>query len=475
MSSIAKNTAFMTIASIGQKIISFVYFSLIAKNIGVEGTGKYFFAMAFTTVLVVFVDLGLTSVLVREAAKAREKIQAYFSTILFVKIILGILSYIAAVLIINWMGYPVDTKQLVYLSAITMLFDSLHLTLYGILRAIGNLKYEAIGTVSSQLFTLILGSIFLYFNLPLIFIILAFTIPSFLNVCFVTTVLYTQYKINLTPRFDKKIFLYIGKISIPFALAAVFARIYSYVDSIILSKISGDLQVGWYSVPYKITYAFQFVPLALMAAVYPRFSEYFISDKQRLAFIFERSVKYLLIVVLPIAFGIGVLAPDLILFVASDQYVNSIIPLQILLTGLIFSYVSFPVGGLLNACNKQNTQTAIVGIVMTVNIILNLIFIPKYGVIGASCTALLGNVLLVVMGYLFVPQITKVSHMFLLKSFFQLFLSALIMAVVVGYVNKFYNFSLAIMVGAVVYSAMLFVSGAITKNQLKEAVLMLKR
>ena len=88
--SITKNAAFMTLASIGQKIISFVYFAIIARNIGEEGTGRYFFALAFTTVFVVFVDLGLTSVLVREAAKTREKIQSYFSTILSVKIILGI-------------------------------------------------------------------------------------------------------------------------------------------------------------------------------------------------------------------------------------------------------------------------------------------------------------------------------------------------------------------------------------------------
>ena len=78
MPSITRNTAFMTMASVGQKIISLVYFTLIARHIGAEDTGKYFFALAFTTVFVVFVDLGLTNVLVREAAKAREKIQAYF-------------------------------------------------------------------------------------------------------------------------------------------------------------------------------------------------------------------------------------------------------------------------------------------------------------------------------------------------------------------------------------------------------------
>lgn len=475
MSSITKNAAFMTMASIAQKVISFVYFTLIARNIGAEGTGKYFFALAFTTVFVVFVDLGLTNVLVREASKVKQKIQAYFSTVLSVKIFLGIVSYIGAVVVINLMGYPVETKHLVYLSGVTMLFDSLHLTLYGVLRAIGDLKYEAIGIVGSQLLTLSMGSIFLFLGYPIIFLILAFTIPSFLNVCYVTVILYKKYKINLTPHYDKVIFRYIGKIAIPFALAAVFARVYSYMDSILLSKLAGDIAVGWYSIPYKITYAFQFVPLALMAVLYPRFSEYFVHNKKRLAYVFERGIKYLLIIVFPIAIGIGILSQDIILTFFTGEYINSIIPLQILLAGLVFSYISFPIGAFLNACNRQVTQTTIVGLVMVINIILNVLLIPVYGVAGASITALVGNVLLTVLGYSIIPKITKISHIFLLKAFIQIFSSAVIMGFVVWYINQHFYFGMAILVGAIIYPIMLFVTRAITKSQVKEAVLLLKR
>src|SRR3989338_616086 len=182
--SIARNTAFMTIASIGQKIISFGYFTIIARNIGVEGTGKYFFALSFTTVFAVFVDLGFTSVMVREAARIKEKTHEYLSTVISIKILFGIITYIGAIIAINLMGYPIETRHLVYLSAVTMLFDSLHLSVYGILRALGHLRYEAIGVVGSQLTTLVLGSIFLFLKLPLIFLIPAFTIPSFLNASF---------------------------------------------------------------------------------------------------------------------------------------------------------------------------------------------------------------------------------------------------------------------------------------------------
>jgi len=465
----------MTIASVGQKVISFVYFTLIARNIGAEGTGKYFFALSFTTVFVVFIDLGLTQVLIREGAKSKEKLQKYFSSVIFTKIFLGVITYLMALLVINIMGYPVETKHLVYLSAVTMLFDSIHLTIYGVLRAIGNLKYEAIGVIGSQLVTLVLGTTFLYLKFPLIYLIAAFTIPSFLNVLYSSIVLYKKYKIRLQAKLDKQVLRFMALVAIPFAFTAIFGRVYSYIDSILLSKLAGDIAVGWYSIPYKITYAFQFMPLALVAALYPKFSEYFITDKKRLAFVFERAIKYLMVIVFPITIGIGILSRDIILSLYTAEYMNSILPLQILLAGLVFSYVSFPIGAFLNACNRQVTQTVIVFFVMVINIILNLILIPRIGVVGAAISALIGNLCLTVFGYSIMPSITKISHWFLFKSFLQIFLSAVVMGIGVYFINQISHYTIAILIGAVIYPAMLFVTRSITVRQLKEALVLVKR
>ena len=466
--SIAKNTAFMTMASIGQKIISFVYFTMIARMVGVEGTGMYFFALSFTTIFVVFVDMGLTNVMIRESAKVKEKMQTYFSTVLSVKVLLGVLSYIGAFVAINLMGYSVEIRHMVYLSAVTMLFDSVHLTMYGVLRAVGDLKYEAISITISQLLTLILGSIFLYFHFPLIFLILAFTIPSFLNVCFASSILVWKLRFKLVPSLDKQSFVYLGRIAIPFAIAGIFARVYSYVDSILLSKLAGNVAVGLYSIPYKITYAFQFIPLALVAAMFPRFSEYFVSDRKRLAYIFQQGLKYLLIIATPIAVGVSVLAKDIILTLYTSQYVDSILPLQILIFSLIFSYLSFPIGAFLNACNRQVTQTVIIGVVMVINIALNLFLIPIYGIVGAATSAFVGNFLLTAIGYAFVPKVTAISHSFMIRSVLQIFTSAIVMGFFVIKINEMSHFILAILVGVVVYPTMLFVTRAINMVQFKK-------
>jgi len=473
--SIAKNTAFITAAFIGQKVISFVYFTLIARQIGATNTGKYFFALSFTTIFVVFIDLGLNQVLIRESARFKEKAQNYFSTILWAKIILAFLIYVVALITINLLGYPEEIRHLVYLSAITMVFDSLHLSIYGVIRAIGSLKYEAFSILASQFLTLILGLTFLYSGLPLIFLILAFTIPSFLNVCYASIILSSKYQIRLHPHFNKEILIMFLKIAAPFALAAIFARLYSYFDSVLLSKIAGDKAVGWYSIAYKITFAFQFIPMALIAAVYPRFSEYFINNKERLAYVFERSLKYLLIIVLPISLGIGILAKDIVLSIYSIDFLHSILPLQILMAGLVFSFLSFPVGALLNACNKQSTQTIIVFAVLIINIVLNLILIPHYTIIGAAVSATVGNALLTLIGYFFARRLAPVSHWFIGKSLLQTLLASAIMGLAVWQINFHWHYLMAIVGGGVVYSVCLFLFQVINKEQIKEAVLILKK
>jgi len=79
----------------------------------------------------------------------------------------------------------------------------------------------------------------------------------------------------------------------------------------------------------------------------------------------------------PIAFGIGVLGREIIFSLYTSSYANSILPLRILLVGLIFSFISFPLASLLNAVNRQGTQTGIMATVMVVNLILNILLIPK--------------------------------------------------------------------------------------------------
>lgn len=473
--SVAKNTASMMLASVGQKIISLTYFTIIARTLGAELTGMYTAALAMTTIFVVFVDLGFTNVFIREAAKQRDKLQSYLSNVLFAKIFFGILSYAAMAITLQLLGFDKEFQMLVFLSGVTMLFDSLHLSIYGALRAIGNLLYESVALVGSQLITLVLGTTFLFFNLPLIFLIAAFTIASACNVLYASIVAYRVYGLHIRPQYTATVFKHIGNIAIPFAFAAIFGRIYSYVDVILLKKLATDLEVGLYSTPSKISFAFQFIPLALIAALYPRFSEYYAHNRERLARVFEQSMKFLLVIAVPISVGMFVLAEDIIIFVFSDKFAGSIAPLKILVISLAFSFLSFPIGAFLNACNKQTMQTIITGFVLVVNVVANMMLIPAFGAVGAAYAALVGNICLAVLGYLVIPWIARISHAYVATIALQVGISALCMGLLVWYANRYMHFLLTIVIGAVVYALFLFLTKALNKQQLSELVALVRR
>ena len=427
---VSHNVRNMTIASVGQKICAFVYFTILARYLGPEDVGKYVFTLSFAAIFVILIDLGLTSVLIREGARHKERLQKYISTIVYVKVPLGVLAYILMLCSVVFLGYSRQVVAMVGVAGITMFFDSLHMTFFGALRAHGDLRYEAYGMVGSQLVTVILGLLCVWFKLPLIYLVGVFTISSFLNVLFALVVVQRILHLSFVPRFDKATFVQVKKIAIPFAVAACAARVYSYIDSIILSKLAGDIAVGIYAIPYKITFAFQFIPLALIASLYPMFSKLFQENKEALAEHFAHAVQYLAIIVFPLAFGLGVLAEEVIVGLYTMQYYDSIIPLRILLVSLIFSFLGFPVGALLNACNRQATQTRIVLWVMVVNIVLNLVFITHFGAIAAASAALIGNVLLTCVGYGVVRHIITIKQ----KIFFMMLGKIMLVAGVMGVV-----------------------------------------
>ena len=73
------------------------------------------------------------------------------------------------------------------------------------------------------------------------------------------------------------------------------------------------------------------------------------------------------------------------------------------------------------------------------------------------------------------PSITKISHWFLFKSFLQIFISAIVMGLVVYFINQISHYTVAILIGAAIYPIMLFVTRAITTEQLKEALVLVKK
>ncbi|PIT90728.1 MAG: hypothetical protein COU22_00665 [Candidatus Komeilibacteria bacterium CG10_big_fil_rev_8_21_14_0_10_41_13] len=463
---IAQNTSYFTLALVIQKIISFVYFSYIAVQIGAGNLGQYTFALFFTTLFAVVVDIGISNVLVREVSKFKEKSQEYFSASLAIKVPLAILTYILVVVAINLLDNPVLVRQLVYLAGIIMVLDSFTLTFYSFLRGHQNLKFESIGTIIFQVIVFTCGVVIVNLTHDLRLLILAILAASVFNFIYSGILVKAKLKLKYLSQAEGSIIKSILIIAIPFALAAVFTRVYAYIDTVLLNQLIDETAVGYYSIPYKLIFSLQFLPMAFIASLYPAFANYFISNKEMLQKTFEKAMIYLGIIAVPITFGVLALARPLILKVYTPEYEPSILTLQYLALSLLFLFLNFPLGSLLNACNRQVRNTVHIGIVMVINIILNIILIPKLSYLGAAISSSVSTFIMFILQMVVARQITPFSGKLLFTKFALIIISGLVMYLALIYLLPLINFVILIPVGAVVYLGVLYLIRGVNREDL---------
>ncbi len=389
--SVARNTAVLLAASVFQKVLAFLYFALIARWTDVESTGTYFFALSWTLMFSVITDLGLTSVLIRESARDHASAEAFMNQILTLKAPLIAIAMSLSLAVAWATGTRGMALVMIALGTLVLALDGISLLFYGVLRGHHRLSYEGIGLVIGQTITLVLGVCVLKTGIPLQMLVLALVAGSAWNA--LNSWRIVKKKLGLRPRFawNRALAGTIVRSALPFALAGVFVKIYTNADVVLLTKFAGEKAAGLYGVPYKLTFAFQFIPMAFTAALYPAMSRAYTRDKEQLGDLLYKALWSLALLVAPLVAGIVALGPEIISMVYGGKYASSAAPLQILVFTLIFVFLDFPIGSLLNGSDRQMVQTKLMGAATCISVAINLVLIPSYGVIGVAVASLVSH------------------------------------------------------------------------------------
>lgn len=474
---VAKNTLYLTAASIAQKALAFFYFLLLARVMQPGATGDYFLALSITAIFSTITDLGVTPVVIRDVAKVPERAVDLLRRAIWLKIPFMALGTLGAIAMSWALGYDATVRELVLIASLVMLADAVSLLFYGVLRGNHTLRFESLGIFVGQTCTLLFGGLVLLTHPSLHLLVLALLVGSTFNAVFSARQAVAIYGWNiLKPRFDGRAIRTLLVAALPFALAGIFVKVYSYVDSIIISKIIGTAAVGVYAVAYKFTYAFQFLPMAFVAALYPGMSAMVgKKDTDGLTRLFDEAIWYVAVLAAPISFGLWAVAGDAIAL-AGDGYANAAPVLAVLIFVLIPIFLDFPVGSLLNAANRQATKTAVMGVTMVINVLLNLALIPAFGILGAAYSAVASFVFLFAAGFWFVPRIIP-AYGFprLLRTVVPIVFSGAVMGLAARMLLPFAGFLLVLPVSAVVYAAMLFVTKSVRTQHLASALRLIRR
>lgn len=460
---IAKNTTVLLVAQIATYILAFFYMMYTARYLGPASFGILSFALAFTGIFTVFSDLGLQLLTVREVARDKSLAPKYLVNVSLMKIILVTITFGLIALTINLMGYPHETILVVYLLGLSVVFSAFTQMFYSIFQAFERMEFQSIGQMLNT--ALILGGVIfaIRYGFGVVGVASLFVIASIIALAYSFAIMKLKFS-NLAlaspakaVEFDWSFWKPTIKQALPFGLIALFAAIFYSMDTVMLSFIKGDAVVGWYNAAYRMVLVLLFIPAAWSSAIFPAMSKFYITSGDSLRLSFEKSVKYLTMLGIPIGVGTTFLAQRFILLIFGTAYMPSVIALQILIWSVVIAYVGVSVGTLLQTTNNQMIFAKIVGVSAFINVVSNLIFIPKYSYIAASMIAVLTLLISQILQCIASSKIglNLINRKFLL-SFGKIVFASIVMGIFINY-SRNMTLILLIPLAALIYFVTIFI------------------
>jgi len=461
---VAKNTILISSTRICQYFALFLFMVYAARFLGAEDYGKLTFAIVFTNLFKFLADFGLGGLATFEVAGNKSVIGKFVRTSLFIKIIFSFFSFLLIVIIINILNYPEITKKIVYIFGIAVIIDSFVFFYGGLFKGTEKAEYEFYCVFWENPIILGGGLFCLHKNYGLISIAFVFLVAKLISLG-LCKLIYLKKIQPATPSFiDLNYLKTLTKKTVPFALFIIFATIYSQIDTVMLSYISGDKAVGIYQCAIRIPLMFMIINHSLELAFLPTMTRNFHISKEVLETTHLKMIKILLLLGLPITIILMSLSEKIILFLYGESFRASIVVLQVVSIISILRYLTSAPATLITAINKQKIKTYIYIAASLINIALILILIPKYSYSGAMIAAVMTNSIVLIMHYVII-SINGFKRWLKFKMC-PILISSLMMFFIVNMLRDQPLF-IPILLGLITYFLLLLITKSITYEEIK--------
>ncbi len=365
----------------------------VARYLGPEQFGLLNFATAFIGLFGAIAGLGLQGIVVRDIVRDPTTARLTLGTAAVLQLVGGLVAFLLILGTITYLR-PDDTlsRTIVAIMGATMLFKAGEL---------GTYWFES--QVQSKYTVWVQNGIFLVFAVvkvalilghgPLIAFVWAMLIEAMVIAVILTVVvgLYGPKLSSLCASADRAKTLL--RDSLPLILSGLSIMLYMKIDQIMLGQMIGDEAVGIYSAATRISEVWYFIPMAVVASVFPAILE--AKNRSETQYLARLQKLYDLMVIMSLAVAIPMtfLSDSIIGLLFGTAYAEAGIVLAIHIWASVFVFLGVASSRWFLAENRQwlNLQRTVLGALA--NIALNIVLIPKYGVTGAAFALVISQAL----------------------------------------------------------------------------------
>lgn len=399
---------------------------LIARHLGPESYGSFSFIFAFVAVVHMVADFGLTQILIREIARNKLKLDEILGAALPLVTMFAVAGYFVIAVSTEFFSLTADSVQAIYIMGASVLITFHAAVFAAVPRAFEKMGLNAVVLVVQRVFLFLFTLTALYLDSGLPGIALCYLGERICQWLLLRTLVRMKYS-RYQWRIDITYWRYLIREGLPVGAGMVLRRISWYLDIFILTMLSTANSVGLFSVAFRVIQLVNVIPFTLSIPIFPVFSRLAVESKERVFILYERVLKIFVLISLPIAVWILILGSNVTVFMFGDAYQPAGVVLMTMGPMVIFLFLNGLYVHIFSAVDEQSAYMKAVAVAVIINVVLDIVFIPMWGIVGAALATLISEVVLFVTGAVLLSKLgPKIKY---LKLFFKPIITVMISSV----------------------------------------------
>ncbi len=481
---IARNIIYIILGVGVSTILIYLLRFYLARKLGVEEYGLFFAVYAFSLFICSIVSIGLNPALSRylhdfkdDEGKRKGFIIITAVTQLTISLIAFIVIFILKnFLTVNYFKYPSGANMIVIMGLfmLALIIVNLAETLYNTYH---KQQYRAGMMILINMFILITSVLLISLGAlaPAIAYLSANAVLGIIF-CWIFIKKYFPNFFAVKAKFNTKEIKSFYGFGFAVLFTAIGSMLLTTIDTLLLTHLTDLEAVGLYNVAVPIAGVMDMLVLPFMIMLYPLIAELHSNKNfETLRQIINKIYKISVLLIFP-ATVVIISYPEVILrTLFGNMFIGAAIALQILVVAKIFSLLGVINSQIISGSGNPKTYTYIVLIGATLNVILNFLFISKYGIAGAAFATLISYALIFILSFISVKKIISyfaIPITTILKSFLasMIMLGAIILLKKFISANAWLELVIVLAIACIVYSIAIVVLRVMPLKEAKDTI-----
>ncbi len=383
----------------------------VARYLGPEQFGVFSYATAFVAIFGSLAKLGLDGIVVRDLVNEPHKKDLYLGTAFWLKLVGALITFIIVAFATLFTSNDYTTNLYIFIIASGIIFQSFEVIDFYFQSKVLS-KFVSLCKMAQLLLSSLLKVYFVLTGADLFW----FVVVSLIDQIALATTLYIAYKYqkleNFYRYFDSEVAKNFLKNSWPLVFSGLVVMIYMRIDQIMIKEMLGSQEVGVYSAAVRLSEAWYFIPMVITSSLFPAIVNAKKVSKELYYTRLQRLYTFMVWTAIAIALPITFLSDWLVNLLYGKEYMGAGQVLMIQTWAGLFVFLGVASSSWLTSENLQTIAFYRTFAGAIINIVLNLLLIPIYGIAGAAVATLVSYMFA---GFLFDIFNHNTKKIFLMK------------------------------------------------------------